>query len=111
MARAKEHYGRHVVLTEDLLTDPKWQKLSRSAILVWIMLRREYKGTVSTELSLCQSQIKDLISYRSFWRGIKELESIGWVEIISHGGLPKIPNKYKLRGPHGYFIYKGRRLW
>jgi len=111
MSSKGQDYGKHVVLTEALLTDPKWNKLSSSAKTMWILLRRQYRGSCDTSIKLAPSLVKEMISYRSFWRGVKQLISIGWLEILEHGGIPKRPNKYKLKGPHGFFIRKKKKLW
>jgi hypothetical protein len=55
--------------------------------------------------------VKQMIKSASFWRGIKELREIGWLKIEKHGGFPQIPNEYKLKGPHAYFIYKEMKVW
>jgi len=107
--RSKLNYGSFVALTNELLDDPEWQKLSRSGMVVWINLRKQFKGDYESAISLCPSQVKGL-SQASFWRGIRELKKLGWIKIISHGGFPKIPNKYRLQGKHGYFIYNGFKL-
>ena len=109
--RNKETYGDFVALTENLLTDPKWRALSSSTKLVWIMLRMEFKGTNDPVISLCYSQVKDMMSRPTFWKAIKTLKDMNWLEIVSHGGFPKIPNKYRLKGPHGFFIYRGRFVY
>ena len=111
MSRNKQTYGKHVALTEELLTDPKWRSLSNPGKLIWIMLRREYIGKIDTTISLCHSQVKDMMSRPTFWKAIKELKELRWLEIVSHGGFPKQPNKYHLTGPHGYFIRKGFKLY
>jgi len=109
--RSKLTYGRHVCLTDDLLLDPQWRSLSSPGKLLWIMLRREYVGKVDTTISICPSQVKDMMSRPTFWKGIKDLKELGWLEVVSHGGFPKTPNKYHLIGQHGYFIRNGFKVY
>ena len=110
-SRKKATYGKHVSLTEGLLTDPIWQNLSRSATMVWIYLRREYIGGYDTRIRFSSSKINGLMSRRMFWYGIKELKSVGWLEVAQEDYIPSQGTLYKLKGPHAYFIFKGRKLW
>ena len=108
--RKKETYGPHVALTNELLEDPTWRNFSRSAALVWIYLRKGYGGGYDTRIRLGPKNLKGVMSKRMFWYGIKELKEAGWVEVVQDEYTPSKGNLYKLKGPHGYFIFNGFKL-
>ena len=109
--RIKATYGKHVSLTDDLLADPIWQNLSRAATLVWIYLRREYKGSYDTKIRFSSSKINGVMSKRMFWYGIKELKQVGWLEVKHEESIPSQGTLYKHKGPHAIFILKGYKVW
>jgi hypothetical protein len=42
--------------------------------------------------------MKKIMSNATYWRGIKLLEEMGFIEVKEHGGLEKHPNVYSLSG-------------
>ncbi len=111
MSNRKATYGTHVALTNELLDDPAWRELKHSEMILWVYLRSKFNCQTFTTLTLCPSELKGVMGERTFRRAMKGLIDKGWVEVVFHGGLPKIRNQYKLKGPHAYFIYKGMKIW
>ena len=108
--REKDEYTSFIALTRELLNDPTWKKLSPKAKLVWIYLRREYRGGYDPSIRLGPAKVKDSMSDTSCRRAIKELKSVGWLVV----DYDKAPNRngtaYFLLGPHSYFIFNGFKV-
>ncbi len=111
MSHRNARYGSYVALTHELLHDPAWQTLKYSEMVLWIYLRSKFNYETFATLTLCPSELKGVMPARTFRRSMKGLITKGWVEVVVHGGLPKIRNQYKLKGRHAYFIYKGMQIW
>ena len=110
MSSRKAKYGQYVAVTRDVLHDPEFKQLKPAAMIVWIYLRSKFNRTTWVELTLCPSELKGVMGGRTFRRAIERLIEMGWIETVFHGGLPRIKNRYKLKGQHGYFIYKGMKI-
>ena len=61
-------------------------------------MKGEFYGYNGDNLKLPYSQMKKIMSNATFWRGIKSLDGAGFIDIVSHGGLEKRPNVYKISG-------------
>src|SRR5206468_3441661 len=71
--------------------------LSRSEIIVWMILYRDTKdGTARTS----QSDIarRGRMSRRTVIRALQRLEAAGLLEVIYRGGFHRGPSRYRVRG-------------
>jgi len=96
------------MVRRDLLKDPKWRKLSSSAKILYIYLRKNFNYKDKSEVSLTYSEMNDMISSKTFSRAIKELEGTGWIEKTKHGGLYGGVCKYRFIGQYKDFYYQGK---
>lgn len=92
------NHNHYIQLFDEMIDSPAYKALSHGAKFIYSLLCKEYKGDFTGEIVICPySTLMDhgvrKGSIRN-WTG--ELEALGFIKIISHGGLYKIPNKYRL---------------
>ena len=85
-------------MEKEILYSRSWAGLTDSAKVVYFHLKGEFNGANGDNLKLPYSQVKNIVSNATFWRGIKALEGIGFIDIITRGGLEKHPNVYRISG-------------
>jgi len=109
--RIKQTYGPHVSLTTELFKDPTWIHLSAKTKLLWIYLRKEYKGGIDVRIRFGPAKARDFMQARSYRTAIKELKEIKWIEVDYTEPVNSKGLLYKLKGPHSFFIFNGLKLW
>lgn len=111
MGRRKHKFsGKFVMVTEKLLKDPEWRKLSSSAKIIWLYLRLKFNFQTLNEVSLAYSEIEDMFSSATISSAFKELVKTGFIEKVKHGGLFGGVSSYKFIGPHKDFYYNGHKI-
>jgi hypothetical protein len=103
----KQKAKRKFALVEkEILYSKAWTKLTHSERVIYFHLKGEYNGMNSDKLILPYSDMKEIMGGACFWRGIKKLEDVGFIDIVSRGCLPHFkegrlkskPNVYKISG-------------
>lgn len=107
MRKGKFKLPPFVAVRRDLLKDPKWRKLSSSAIVIYIYLRSKFNYRTFSEVTLTYSEMKDMMSSKTVSRAFKELLSLGFIEKTKDGGLYGGTCAYKFIGEFKDFYYKG----
>ena len=92
----KKTFRRFALVEKEILYSKSWTKLTDSAKVVYLHLKGEFNGSNRDNLKLPYSQMRKIMSNATFWRGIKLLEKVGFIDIVTHGGLEKNPNVYKI---------------
>ena len=94
----KDEIKRYVKLDDEMTNAAAWTTLSFKAVWVYIELRKQfnYNAGGNDHLILPYSQAAWKMNRATFSRAIKELIEYGFIRIIQHGGLPKIPNIFAL---------------
>jgi len=100
MRRKRKHLASFVALERSTLKSPEWRRLSSSAKVLYIELKRKYNGSNNGEIKLYYSEARDMFSDATTSRAFKELKSEGWVERTKLGGMYRYENQYKLTGKH-----------
>lgn len=101
-------YERFALIQREILKSKCWKQLTNSARVIYLHLKGEYNGANADKLILPYGQMKGIVGHASFWRGIKLLEGIGFIDIVFRGGIPK-PKEGRLeREPS---IYKLSERW
>jgi hypothetical protein len=105
----KQKAKRKFALVEkEILYSSVWRILKNSAKVVYVHLKGEFNGAYSERLILPACRMKGIIGLASFWRGIEQLEEIGFIDIVSRSAKPRFmkgcsnpksePNVYRLSG-------------
>jgi len=110
VAKNKKCAPPFVMIQKDLLKDPEWRKLSSSAKIVWIYLRKNFNSKTFQEVTLTYSEMKDMFSSRTMSTAIKELIKNGWIIKSHSGGLMGGVSKYTFNGKYKHFYYKGYKV-
>lgn len=112
MPRRKEKAPRFVMLYYGLLDDPEFRKLSFSAQILYLHMRRQFKGNKEKplEFELPHTKMKDVMSSRTMTRAVRELEKAGFIKVLYRGksfGSQKVKSLYRFTGKWAVFYYKG----
>lgn len=112
MSRKKQKAPRFAMIYYGLLEDPEFRQLSFSAQLLYIYMRRQFKGNREDPLTfeLPHSKMKDVMSSRTMTRATKELEDAGFIKVEYRGqsfGNRKVKSLYRYTGKWAIFYYKG----
>lgn len=100
----KSHRGppglQHVGLERRLLGDPEFQKLSGSAKIRYLYIKRHYNGNNNGDIKAPYSEMKGKVrgcsSPEVISNADRELEEKGWIENVRRGGLMKYATRYRL---------------
>lgn len=112
MSYRKAKAPRFVMAYFGLLDDPEFRKLSFSAQILYLHMRREFRGNREDPLTfeLPHSKMKNVMSSRTMTRSTRELEDAGFIKIEHRGkscGSRKIKSLYRYTGKWAIFYYKG----
>jgi len=110
MAKKKVKAPPFVMIRRDILKDPKWQKLSSGAMVVWIYLRAKFNYKTLSEVTLTYSEMEGVMTSKPFKRALEELMNEGWIKKTKQGGMYGGVCKYKFIGKYKDFFYQGRRI-
>jgi hypothetical protein len=110
MSYAKRQRDKHksfVMLSRAMLDMPEWRKLSASAKLAYIYIKNGFTGRNNGGITVSYaslSGVKGLSSSGTIAKGLRELETNGWIRRANHGGLPRLPNTYELTGNYDEYL-------
>ncbi len=107
MGRKKPKAPPFVMLRRDLLKDPEWRSLSKSAKLIYIYLRSKFNYRTLSEVTLAYSEVNDMMSSKTISEAFKELQAKKFIEKTKYGGLYGGVCAYKFIGPYKGFYYSG----
>ena len=86
-----------------MIFSPEWAELSSAAKIIYIQMKGKYNSNNNGRLRLCYSElrkIRGLKCSRSISKGLRELESKGWIKRTKLGGMYGRPNEYELTGKY-----------
>lgn len=86
-------------MLEDRMTDSAaWTSLSFKAVWVYIELRKQYNYSKGghDHLVLPYSKVSWKMNKSTYSRAKKELIHYGFIRVVQHGGLPRLPTVYAL---------------
>jgi hypothetical protein len=89
---------KFALIEKEILYSQSWAMLTDSARVIYVHLKGEFNGSNGDSLKLPFSQMKKIMSNATYWRGIKLLDEMGFIEVKEHGGLERHPNVYRLSG-------------
>ncbi len=89
---------KFALVEKEILYSQAWANLTDSAKVIYLHLKGEFNGSNGDKLKLPYSQMRKIMSNATFWRGIKSLNEVGFIDIVTHGGLEKNPNVYGISG-------------
>ena len=91
----RNHY---IYLFDEMIDSPAYIALSDGAKYVYTLLVREYKGMYTGNTVKCpySTMVAHGVRKSSIKHWLDELEVLGFIRIVSHGGMFKIPNEYRL---------------
>lgn len=98
--RGKRGGPPFVMLEKATLDNPQWKKLSVSAMIVYIYIKKNYNGSNNGEIPMKYLELKGIRAPATTSEALKELEREGWIEKTRHGGLYRCYCLYKLTGKH-----------
>jgi hypothetical protein len=104
----KKTIERFALIEKEKLYSLTWKSLTDSARVIFLHLKGEYNGSNSDKLKLPYSQMKDIVSNATYWRGIKQLDNVGLIDIVYHGGRPCFKEGRERREAN---IYKLSERW
>jgi len=114
MAKKKTNAPRFVMIYHDMLWDPDFIKLSNSAKVVYFYMREKFNYKTLNEVSLTYTEMKDVVSTRTMYRALEELQKIGFIVKIKKGGLSygtyRNVAKYKFNGKFKEYYYRGFKV-
>lgn len=84
----KRTYRKFALVEREILYSKSWKKLTSCEKVIYVHLKGEFDGTNKENLKLPYSQMRGIVSNASFWRGIKALEDVGFIDVIFRGGRP-----------------------
>lgn len=87
------------MLTHAMVDSSAFNDLRTSAVAVLLSIKRRHNGhngTVDEPIKCPYSAMKCGLSSATIARALRELESHGFIERETHGGLEKNPNRYVL---------------
>ena len=97
----KRHAGPPFVMLErDTLDSPEWKELSRSAMMTYVYIKKNYNGGNNGKIPLKYADLKGILAPATISKSLKELQSKGWIEKTKHGGLHRFYCLYELTGKH-----------
>ena len=74
-------------------------------------MRSKFNPKTLNNITLCYSELKDMMSRQTITNAFKELQEKGFIEKVKHGGLFGGVCTYKFIGPFKDFHYKGHKVW
>jgi len=110
MSRKKQKCHPFVMIRKDLLKDAAWRKLSFSAMIVYIYLRKKFNYATLSEVTLAYSEINDMMSSKTISKAFSELQDRGFIEKTKQGGLFGGVCAYKFIGLYKDFYYNGHKI-
>jgi len=114
MYHYKEKQPPFVLVKSALLDDKTWQRLSSTAKVLWLYLRKQYNpykeninpanGKLQVRLSYSKMRdVRDFKSSKSMWKAIRELQQAGFIEITDRGGKYAGASAYSCIGKFSKF--------
>lgn len=100
MSRKRRSYPPFVMLERATLTSSQWKELTRSEMITYIYIKKNYNGGNNGEIPLKYTEFKDIMAPATLSKALKGLQSKGWVEKTRHGGLYRYYCLYKLTGKY-----------
>jgi len=100
---------RFVMLEHKMLHSDAFNALSSSAVRVLISImscKTMDNGTSSKPIRCDYSTMNGCLDKRTIAKSIRELESIGFIEVVQRGGLYKQPNLYAISSE--WINYRGK---
>ena len=94
----KKTIRKFALVEKEILYSQSWSNLTDSAKVIYLHLKGEFNGSNGDKLKLPYSQMRKIMSNATYWRGIKSLDEVGFIDIVTHGGLEKNPNVYRISG-------------
>ena len=95
--RKKQRWGPPFVMVEkETLIKPGWKKLSTSAKLIYIYVKKNYNGRNNGKIPFKYSEVRDEFAPATISKALKELIAKEWIEKTQHGGLYRYYCLYKL---------------
>ncbi|MFH0931875.1 MAG: hypothetical protein V1890_08070 [Candidatus Zixiibacteriota bacterium] len=87
-----------VMLEKDTLNRPEWRKLSPSAMITYIYIKKNYNGGNNGEIPFKYVELKGILAPATISRSLKELQGNEWIEKTRYGGMFRYYCLYKLTG-------------
>jgi hypothetical protein len=107
-AKSKRHeHKSFVMLSRAMLDLPEWRQLGTSAKLAYIYLKDGFDGRNNGNIRLYYTSLRGVVGLSSpgtISRGLRELETKGWIQRTKLGGLYRLSNAYKLTGKYDEYI-------
>ena len=91
-----EKVKRFVSLPHSLLRNKAFQSLSSTAIVIYVHMLDW--SCQQQEIIYPYTLVKDIVSNKTFYKCIDELEEKGFIKTIEKGSFNHKPNKYKFVG-------------
>lgn len=107
-----EKPSKYVMISNKLLKDINWRKLTSSAKVLYLYLKSKFNTKARTlgDLVLTYGEMKGVMTTDTMSRGFKELQRAGFIEKVKQGGLYGSTNMFRLKGEHRHFWIKGKRV-
>lgn len=87
------------MLRKDMLTSDAWKNLTKSEMLVYIYIKKNFNGS-NKAVSLKYSELKGIITDPTLSKAIKGLIYKEWIKKEQHGGMYRYYCTYTLTGKH-----------
>jgi len=84
------------MLERKTLRSQEWKKLTRSEMITYIYIKKNYDGYNNGEISLKYSELKGVLASATLSKALKGLIVKGWIEKTEHGGMFRYYCLYKL---------------
>lgn len=94
-----------VMLGRQMLDSDEWKELSKSEMIAYIYLKKNYNGCNNGQIPLRYSWFKGIFAGATLSRALKGLATKGWIEKTTLGGLYRYSCEYKLTGKYDTRIY------
>ncbi len=103
--KMSKRHGKHkgppfVMLERGMLNSPEWKGLSRTAMIAYIYIKKNYNGSNNGEISLKYTDLVGIMAPATISAALKELKAKEWIDKTQHGGLHRYYCKYRLTGQH-----------
>jgi len=101
MRKRFKRYPPFVMLERATLDSREWKELTKSEMIAYIYIKKNYNGRNNGKIPCPYSNLKHIMKSNStISAAVKGLKNKGWIDIERHGGLHRHYNLFRLTGKY-----------
>ncbi len=99
--RGRKKCSPFVMLEKATLDGKEWKELTRSEMIAYIYIKKNYNGSNNGKIPLSYSSLRDILkSSSTISEALKGLIDKEWIRKTQHGGMFRYYCLYELTGEH-----------